>query len=188
MPLYQGKKYGEIESGDRCIIQRRTDSVVYVMIDAVGHGPAAKKVADIAQKIIQSSAKEPLPTLIAACEAELINTRGAVMFFAQFYPTSGKLHYYGVGNIRCYLISRKCCRSLSSYPGILGRHKQHYNLQKIHIDLPTSLLMFTDGLTEVKTQVIPQLCRMTPRHIVGFLSESWSENDDVCCFCEYIYE
>jgi len=188
MPLYQGKKYGELESGDKFIIQRRKDSIFYVMIDAIGHGIAAKKVADIAQSIIQSSSKDSLPNIIKACEAELINTRGAVMFFVQFYPKSGKLHYYGVGNIRCYLISGKSCRSLSSYPGILGRHRQHYNVQTISIHHPSSLLMFTDGLDEVKAQVIHQLCRMTPRHIVGFLSESWSENDDVCCFCEYIYE
>ena len=188
MPLYQGKKNGELESGDRCIIQRRSDSVLYVMIDAVGHGVIANKIADIAQNIIQNSERESLPNLIAACEVELINTRGAVIFFAQFYPKSGKLHYYGVGNIRCYVLSRFYSRSLPSSPGILGRSAQKYDIQKVKIETPTSLLMFTDGLPEIKTQILPQLCKMTPRHIVGFLSESWSETDDVCCFCEYMYE
>ena len=197
MHFFLESKKGELYCGDRYIVQKRNEGIFYAVIDAIGHGEKASCIADIAytsmQKTldkvlieitVQKTRDKTLIDIIETCQSELAKTRGVVIFFVLFLPKLNRLYYFGVGNINCLLITPSEVIKLRSTPGIFGNHALPISLTQIKVPKQTKLLMFTDGIEEIKTQNHPQLQLMNSRHIISFLSQKWSGKDDICCICE----
>ena len=184
MHFFLESKKGELYCGDRYIVQKRNEGIFYAVIDAIGHGEKASCIADIAYTSMQKTLDKTLIDIIETCQSELAKTRGVVIFFVLFLPKLNRLYYFGVGNINCLLITPSEVIKLSSTPGIFGNHALPISLTQIKVPKQTKLLMFTDGIEEIKTQNYPKLQLMNSRHIISFLSQKWSGKDDICCICE----
>lgn len=184
MELFLRNRKGESFSGDRHIVEQLEDSKLFVTIDAVGHGEEASRVADIATDTIKQQLSKGLVDIIQTCQSALLNTRGVVICFALYLPKNNRVYYYGVGNIRCLLISRSRVIQVNSIPGIFGTKNQTVNLSQLEVSPQTQLLMFTDGIDALPSAIYPLLRSMNSRHIINFLSHEWSGQDDICCLCE----
>ncbi len=187
MDLFLRTKKGEVLCGDKYIIKQYGKGILYILIDAVGHGEEASFIAGITSQLIADSINMKLLNIIEACNAKLSGTRGAVIFFVFYLPEENKAYYYGVGNISCLLVSNTRVVKLNSTPGILGLKNLDITLSEVDITEEDRLLMFTDGASELKVESYAQLQKMNSRHLVNMLSNTWTGQDDICCICEQLH-
>ena len=164
-------KKGESYCGDRCLTLVNNDSTLYVVIDGIGHGEKASKVADIATHSITRAveANSSLTIIIQACEIALANTRGIVVSFVMVVHSKCMLEYYSLGNIESLLISPKGIINLKRTPGIFSAKKSSINLSVLQYPAGSYILMYTDGINEITGQIRQQLSNMNSRHIVNIL-------------------
>lgn len=188
MSTFLGTKQGELFCGDRYLVENNSNGTLYVVIDAIGHGLEASRVADIALQSIKSTINMKLVNIIEAANSALIDTRGAVIYFVFYLPEKNKAYYYGLGNIRCLLIADAGVVKLTSIPGYFGQKKLAITLNEVEVTSEALLLMFTDGADEIKVETYSQLQKMNARHLINTLSSEWSGQDDICCLCRSFYE
>lgn len=120
-----------------------------ILIDGLGHGPIAHKVALEAVSAFKLSLKK-LPTeQLRTLNESLRKTRGAVAAIAHIDNKNHELMYSGVGNIAMKLISPVTAQGCFSYNGIIG-HIMPASLNN-HIaqwnDKTHTLIMHSDGLS-----------------------------------------
>jgi serine phosphatase RsbU (regulator of sigma subunit) len=184
MDVFVNKKKGETFCGDRYLTIKRKSSVLYVVLDGIGHGQEASKVADIAYDTINEFANASLQKIIEQCESSLQNTRGIVISFMLVTEGKKAVEFYSVGNIETLLITAKQVVNLSSLPGIFGAKKHPISIVNVDVPKNSQLLMFTDGVGNITGPVRQQFRKMNTRHILQMLSSQWSGDDDVCILCE----
>lgn len=186
MDTFFAHKKGESYCGDRHLTIVRKGQTLYVIIDGIGHGEKASKVADIAYHTItkEVEANSPLPLIIKVCEAALANTRGIVVSFVMVTHSTSSLEYYSVGNIETMLINSDGITNLKQTPGVFGAKIHPINPSTLQYPTDSYLLMFTDGVNEITGEIRQQLNNMNSRHIVKMLSNQWQGQDDICILCE----
>ena len=142
---------GQVVCGDRHVVATFDGGVLLAVIDGVGHGIEAAKVASITEDILKSHPEEALEPLIKRCHEELRGTRGVVMSLASFNRAEKTMTWAGTGNVQGYLLPINMLsppRSLLLCTGTLG--------QKLGLVYPTvmpitpgdTLIFATDGLRE----------------------------------------
>lgn len=188
MNAFLGTKKGELFCGDRYLVKQTDKGTLYVVIDAIGHGKEASHIAEIALQSIENNIHMELRNIIEACNSALSNTRGAVICFVFHLPQHNKAYYYCLGNVSCLLVSPSRVMRLNAIPGILGQNERTVTLSEVAIKREDMLLMYTDGAEEIKVDAYTQIQIMNSRHIVNTLSDKWSEQDDMCCICQPLYE
>lgn len=188
MSIFLRTKQGELFCGDRYLVEHNSNGTLYVVIDAIGHGKEASRVADIALQSIKDTINMKLVNIIEAANSALIDTRGAVIYFVFYLPEKNKAYYYGLSNIRCLLIAAPGVVKLTSVPGYFGQKKLTITLNEVEVTSEALLLMFTDVADEIKVETYPLLQKMNSRHLVQILSNQWSGQDDICCLCRSLYE
>ncbi len=179
-------KKGENFCGDRFLRVKKSDSTFYVVIDGIGHGQKASRVADIAYHTITDEIHENsiLTNIIEACETALANTRGIAVSFVKVNHSICSLEYYSVGNIKSMLIDSQGVIDLKRTPGVFGAKKYPINTSILLFSNKASLLMCSDGVDKISGQIRHQLGRLSARHIVKLLSTQWQGQDDICILCE----
>jgi phosphoserine phosphatase RsbX len=90
-------KSGEVVAGDVYRVRELDDGVLVVVIDGIGHGPAARAAADTAADAAMTAAVTPLFALVEQCHAAAKKTRGCVMSVA--HVSDGSIEWIGVGNV-----------------------------------------------------------------------------------------
>lgn len=184
MSVFVNKKKGEKFSGDRYLAIKRKSSMLCVVLDGIGHGKEASKVADMTYDAIKEFANDSLQRIIEQCQQSLENTRGIVISFMLVTEGKNSVEFYSVGNIETLLINAEKVVNLSTTPGIFGAKKHPIRIINVDIPKESQLLMFTDGVGKIRGPVRQQLKKMNTRHILHMLSSQWSGDDDVCIICE----
>jgi anti-sigma regulatory factor (Ser/Thr protein kinase) len=142
---------GESVSGDDASFQRRGDELMLAVTDGLGHGPSAQEAAQKAIEVFASSNAPDPVGLLAACQATLSATRGAVMAVVTLTPQPGgaRLRQAGLGNISCHVYQPKNAVRLPSTPGVLGQPGPKPRIQEQSASLTGRyvLVMFSDGLS-----------------------------------------
>jgi hypothetical protein len=115
---------GQRESGDVHVVRESKDELLLAVVDALGHGIDAARVAAVAATAIEAGATGSLVTTIHQCHRALTGTRGAVAATARFDST-GSLSWLSVGNVTMTLLRRRFGRLRVSavapnHPGIIG--------------------------------------------------------------------
>ena len=141
---------GEGECGDFYLVEPTPDGLLVAVIDGIGHGMEAAKVAQLAASILKRHAHESVSELIKQCHAGLRTTRGAVAALASFHARNRTMTWTGVGNVEGKLFSKGASTTpltLLSASGTLG----HGNGIEVHpcklpINVGDTLIMATDGV------------------------------------------
>jgi alkanesulfonate monooxygenase SsuD/methylene tetrahydromethanopterin reductase-like flavin-dependent oxidoreductase (luciferase family) len=95
---------GERTSGDLHLILPSPRGALVAVVDGVGHGPEAARVATRAIDAIRTRPEESVTALMRACHQELAGSRGAVVGIAAFDVLDSTLSWICVGNIEGALI------------------------------------------------------------------------------------
>jgi anti-sigma regulatory factor (Ser/Thr protein kinase) len=136
---------GEIVSGDTAVVAQFGSGLVCAVIDVLGHGPDAHKLAKHIEIFLNENLlTDPVATL-HRLHSELRGTRGAVAGVAAFAPRSGKVRCAACGNITARRMGNGEVR-LNSTEGTLGQSIRSPSEQTVVLQKKDVLLIHTDGV------------------------------------------
>jgi hypothetical protein len=145
---------GEEVSGDHWVaVEGRGGSVVFAVIDGLGHGPPAAQAASLAAEVLRDNASEPLDAMLLLCHQALVATRGAAVTVATIETRGEALRWLGVGNVAGTLIRPTVGRAIVAGSPLLRGGIVGYQLptlvvpEVIATQLGDLLIMATDGVS-----------------------------------------
>jgi serine phosphatase RsbU (regulator of sigma subunit) len=94
---------GETACGDVAVLEAWPRGALVAAIDALGHGPEAEQVAQLAESILRKEPQGSPAALLERCHAALRDTRGAAISLASFSSRDHTLTWLGVGNVEGFL-------------------------------------------------------------------------------------
>lgn len=168
-------------SGDQHYVREYEDgSVLFAVIDGLGHGEQAALAASCAVETLDAHHRERIPDMIAACHYAQRSLRGVVMSLARIDPGRQTLTWLGVGNVFGVLLrsqKRDIAEHLLVRPGIVGANLPTLQEITIPIGPGDALVVASDG---VELGILPQV----PRQITAqqaaerLLRNSKAKEDD----------
>ncbi|MCC6203133.1 MAG: SpoIIE family protein phosphatase [Gammaproteobacteria bacterium] len=98
---------GESQSGDAWLQQDFDGGSLAAVIDAVGHGAEAARIAALAKGTLLAAAAERPEALLRLCHSRLRRTRGAAIGVVRFDWPRKTLTWVGIGSITAILLSKE---------------------------------------------------------------------------------
>ncbi|ATL71851.1 stage II sporulation protein M [Nocardia terpenica] len=145
---------GQRVSGDRSLVlDAGGGSVLFAVLDGLGHGAAAGDAADRATQVLAENRAEPLDVLMLMCHRAMSDTRGAAVSLALFGP-GDRLQWLGVGNVETRVVAvgpGKPTIRAGALPtrGIVGYLlPPSLQTQTVSVRPGDLLLMSTDGIVD----------------------------------------
>lgn len=174
-------KRGQDVSGDAWACQADAESCLLMVVDGLGHGPAAANAASAAVRVFHEQHQRSPQAIIEAAHAAMRSTRGAALTIAKIDFEQQTVRFAGVGNIAASISSFTEHHNLVSYNGTVGHELR--KLQEFQYPwYPNGLLiMHSDGLgTQWRLDRYPGLSQKHPSLIAGVLYRDFNrERDDV---------
>lgn len=135
---------GEIESGDGVVILQREGAVLLVVVDALGHGPNAAKVAHAALEWLRATpASASVTDIVQGLHRALHASRGAAALVVS--ASASGLEACGVGNVDLRSASGRLPFVLT--PGVLGVRLRAPRSSRIAVPLTDRFVLFSDGIS-----------------------------------------
>jgi negative regulator of sigma-B (phosphoserine phosphatase) len=128
--------------GDGIFISSEGSPQLFVLVDALGHGPEAAKNAKMICDVCQESPSLPLPNLFLAASKKLTGERGAVMSAIRI--ENGEVAFAGIGNVDIFAppgVRRPACR-----PGTIGRGTPRVREEVLEAKGGQRWVLATDGI------------------------------------------
>jgi anti-sigma regulatory factor (Ser/Thr protein kinase) len=170
-------KSGETVCGDAFFFKRLPSCVVFSVIDALGHGLNAHRVAEQTLGILENHYREPLETIIKCCHLELKNTRGAAISIGRIDFHTGKFQHIGIGNVETRVYGTPEVISPSCTNGTLGMNIERIRTDEYLYTKGMLLVMFSDGISQ-KFEIESAMLRKTPQEISNFVLDSYARAYD----------
>ena len=137
------------ECGDHYLVERFKDGALVAVVDGIGHGVEAAKVAKLTLTILKEQASLPVDELIQQCHAALRATRGVVVALASFNTRTRTMTWTGVGNVEGKLFTRAAASApttLLSSMGTLGQGMVEVRPTEVPLKSGDTLILATDGV------------------------------------------
>lgn len=170
----------EVVSGDAWAVRERPGVATVLVVDGLGHGPAASDAADKALRTFESDEETGPERLLRRIDVEIRGTRGAAVAVAELDWTSRTLRFSGVGNIAgTLLLPGQRSRGLVSHNGTAGQAIER--LQEFSCPWPVGGLMVvhSDGLSpQWELDDYPGLGPKAPSLIAGVLYRDFARRRD----------
>ncbi len=174
-------KQGQEVSGDDWACHAELSRHLLLVVDGLGHGPAAATAAAAAVRTFQDCVHQSPQHIVETAHASLRNTRGAALAIAEIEFDQQTVRFTGIGNIAASISTATTHHHLVSHNGTVG-----HEVRKIHeFTYPWEpnglLIMHTDGLgTQWKLDRYPGLSYKHPGLIAGVLyRDFYRERDDI---------
>jgi hypothetical protein len=151
---------GETDCGDRHVVQAFDGGVLVAVIDAVGHGAQAARIAGLAAGVLGQHPAEPVRALLWRCHERLRGSRGAAISVASFDVRASTMAWLGVGNVhgvvvRAGVLPQPRRDSLLVRGGMVGDRLPELELTEIRVEGGDMLIMATDGVASDFREVLP---------------------------------
>lgn len=174
-------KLGEEVSGDNWNCHGDQTRNLLLVVDGLGHGPAAASASSAAVRVFREHPHQSPQRIVEITHAALRSTRGAALAIAEINFEQQVVRFSGIGNISASISSPAGHANLVSYNGTVG-----HEVRKIHEftypwDANGLLIMHSDGLsTQWKLDRYPGLSQKHPSLIAGVLYRDFHrDRDDV---------
>lgn len=131
-------------SGDAWFVLETADGLRGMVVDGLGHGPAAATAAMMAIRVAQMHASLSPPQLLERMHESLRATRGAAV--AVFQLDSDRIRYAGVGNISGAAIRQDGMSRMVSINGTLGVTVTRTKTFEYAAGPGTLIVMHSDGI------------------------------------------
>jgi anti-sigma regulatory factor (Ser/Thr protein kinase) len=174
---------GEPMCGDGWATDVREGRTFVLLVDGLGHGPAAAQAAAEAVRVFRGHPASEPHQILESTHLALRSTRGAALAIARLDPGRHEVRYAGVGNIAAVVLDTMngASTSMVSHNGTVG-----YTIRKIQTyEYPWTddslLLMHSDGLgTQWTLDRYPGLRQRHPSLIAGVLFRDYKRpRDDI---------
>jgi anti-sigma regulatory factor (Ser/Thr protein kinase) len=161
---------GEEVCGDAWDEEPRVDGVTVLVVDGLGHGPAAATAASAAVTAFRQARGEPPARRLEVIHAAMRATRGGAAGIADVDLSARRVRFAGVGNVGAVVVDGDSPRFLMSHPGTLGHAVRR--IDEVSVPWPARglLLMYSDGLaTPRELGGYPGLAERHPSLVAGVL-------------------
>jgi len=170
---------GEIACGDSYAIYFGRGYANLMVVDGLGHGPAAADCAIAAvEAFVEYGAADPVEVVMEMHPA-LRPTRGAAAAVARLDYFREEIRFAGLGNISGAILNGNDMKQTFSQPGILGH--DHRNVREFTYRWPSSAiaLFYSDGIaTHWAAAAHDGLWQRDPALIAGVLYRDHSRGRD----------
>lgn len=145
---------GEARNGDRLWIHGDGETLILVLVDALGHGPVAAEVSDRAEERLEAMARKgevasATPTaVLGALHDALGGTRGAAVSVLIAHGDARHVDFAGIGNVTGRLVTPQSSRTFLGFPGIVGHRTRSLRETRYDWEPDGLLVLHTDGLSE----------------------------------------
>jgi len=172
----------ESECGDIVITKDSIDQCLLIVIDVLGHGAGARKVAIEAKSYIDKNYSKELIDLMEGLHLHLKGSRGAVAAFCRVKMKEEILEYVGIGNISVRVLGPNNTRMVSK-DGIVGYMMSKPTMKIARFSNKDILVMNSDGIKENFSVVeLSDLLRASSQNIAEELHNRFGkQNDDASC-------
>jgi serine/threonine protein phosphatase PrpC len=148
---------GQLESGDRHLVELFPGGALVAVVDGLGHGEEAAAASRTAVIILQKNVQESIIALVQLCHEGLIRTRGVAMSLASF-RTDRNMTWLGVGNVQGRLVraNRKpSYEDLLMRGGVVGYRLPPLRAALLPVERNDVLILATDGIRENFAETLP---------------------------------
>lgn len=172
----------ENECGDTGLIIRQGKKCFLALVDVLGHGQEARKVAVIAEDYLKRHYGEPLLIIMQGLHETLKGTRGCVAAIARLDVGTGELKLAGIGNITVRIIGPQSTRFIME-DGIVGYIMSTPRKKTARLYPGDVLLFYSDGIKEFFDPAeIPGLLTYSTEEITDLIIQHFGKNnDDTSC-------
>lgn len=175
--------YGSIsECGDAGIMIQNGNRYFIALIDVLGHGSKARKVALLAEEYLNAHYDENLLDIMNGLHHCLKYGRGAVVSLCSFDAGTGVLRYTGIGNITVKIVGNVPA-DLISRDGIVGYGTISPQLSETRLRPGNTMLLYSDGIrTHFDLLEHPGLFFQSAQKIADTILEKFGKKmDDASC-------
>lgn len=172
----------ESECGDLAIVKENDQQCFLALLDVLGHGKDARRVALIAENFIDQNYNNDLIDIMCGLHNHLRGTRGTVAALIRFDIGSGEMSYVGIGNITVRFFGREQFR-LVPKDGVIGYIMPRPEKQIINLFQGDIMIMHSDGIREhFDILECKDLFPASAQKIAeGLLNRFWKKHDDASC-------
>lgn len=173
---------GERVSGDAAVIEEREGFVFAALIDALGHGPSAHRVAVRGADYLRKSWTSDVLATLHGLHDALSGTAGAAAGLCMLEVATSTVRYAGVGNTVIRNFGPREAR-LYSAAGTLGHQMRTPKEQRLTVARGDVLMLYSDGVKErFELEDYPQLRYQKSRTIAKTVVERFGkDHDDAGC-------
>lgn len=165
-----GRPVGHPPSGDHALVLRDDESVLLVVFDGLGHGPAARDSADRAAIAVRDHASLPLAELFGVVDRALAGHRGVAMTVSRWFPQERRMELAGCGNVMAWLQDVDGVRErLLPVPAVVGAGAPPPKVRTWELRPRDLLVMFTDGIRSSRVPDTRADAALTPVRVAQSL-------------------
>jgi negative regulator of sigma-B (phosphoserine phosphatase) len=152
---------GQGVSGDSYVVEPAAAGLLVAVVDAIGHGPEAARVATRVIDIVREHRESSLISIMEICHAELRSTRGATMSLAQLAGSSQTMSWIGVGSV-AVVLQRSHAEGCSGIEhllvrsGVVGDRVPILMPSYVDFNPGDRLIMTTDGIRRDFADALPR--------------------------------
>ena len=168
-------------NGDGWAVTHDDLSCSALVIDGLGHGPAAHQAAQVGLAVFDTDYDGHLCGWLQGAHTAMRHTRGGVAGLARIEPPERRLWFAGIGNIHGKVVARGQTRGLVSQPGMMGT--EHQTPRPRMLDLPwvpgASLILWSDGIrSDVALDPDSKLLNHDPTVVAAVLHRDFTRGTD----------
>jgi anti-sigma regulatory factor (Ser/Thr protein kinase) len=170
---------GETVSGDGWQLHRTAGRAVVIVVDGLGHGPAAHQAASAATTSFSAAPDGAPLDILERIHAALRPTRGAAVAVADIDPGRQMVRFAGIGNIAGTILQDGATRSTVSHHGTAGHQARRIQEFSYPWAKKAALVLHSDGLrTAWSLKDYPGLSEKHPVLIAAMLYRDFRRGRD----------
>mgnify|MGYP002619556757 CR=1 FL=1 len=141
-------------SGDAAVVRVCEGSALFGVVDALGHGPHAARVAQLAMSFLdQVDLSRALGEILEELHDVLARTRGAAIGLCLLHDDVVDVSI--VGNVEIRSVGTPV--GVVAAPGILGRRVRKFRYSRSHLRRGDRLVVYSDGLSRPEIDTVRRM-------------------------------
>ncbi len=173
---------GERVNGDGLLLERRGELVFVALVDGLGHGREAHKVASGAVTRLRGNWPPDVSEAMHDLNALLTGSIGAAVGLALLDLSVRELRFVGIGNTVVRSMGQRA-RRLMSVEGNLGTKLRTLKEQRVRLGTEELVLFYTDGVRDrFELEDYPQMRYEAAKTVAQTVVERFGRShDDATC-------